>query len=52
MMASENREGTPLTFPADSDDEDIPNLKLQSDDSEDDEIKQAGMLTSPQLTGK
>jgi len=53
-MASEpNREGTPLTFPSDSDDNDIP--KLQSDDSVDDEIKQVsieGMLTSLQITGK
>jgi hypothetical protein len=56
-MASEpNKEGTLLIFPSDSDDEDIP--KLQSDDSDDsvdDEIKQAsieGMLTSPQITGK
>ena len=53
-MASEpNGEGMPLTFPSDSDDEDIP--ELQSDDSVDDEIKQAsveGMLTSPQIPGK
>ena len=53
-MASEpNREGTLLTFPSDSDNEDIP--ELQSDNSVDDEIKQVsveGMLMSLQIPGK
>jgi hypothetical protein len=53
-MASEpNREGMPLTFPSDPNNENIP--ELQSDDSVDDEIKQAsveGMLASPPITGK
>jgi hypothetical protein len=48
-MASENRESTPLTFPTDSDDEDmIPDDSVDLDD----EIKQAGLLTSSQITGK
>ena len=44
-MASErHREGTLLTFPSDSDNEDIP--ELQSDDSVDDETKQAQYFLS------
>ena len=55
-MASEpNRgyESTSLTFPSDSDEDNIP--ELPSDDSMDDKIKQASvesMLTSPQIASK
>ena len=55
MASKPNRgyESTSLTFPSDSDEDNIP--ELPSDDTMDDEIKQASfesMLTSPQTASK